>query len=102
MFCSSPSVIPTHTPGTDGPSRATHLCVSLVAHSASYFSVDALKDPVRMVALSITITLLWAMACWSSMSVWIPALTENVAALYFCVSLDLSSTVDFIGNRLYS
>src|SRR5262252_5798730 len=41
MFCSSPSVIPTHTPGTDGPSRATHLCVSLVAHSASYFSVDA-------------------------------------------------------------
>src|SRR5262249_21343008 len=44
MFCSSPSVIPTHTPGTDGPSRATHLCVSLVAHSASYFSVDA-YDP---------------------------------------------------------
>ena len=38
MFCSSPSVIPPHTPGTDGPSRATHLCVSLVAHSASYFS----------------------------------------------------------------
>src|SRR5262245_60952819 len=41
MFCQSPSVIPTHTPGTDGPSRAPHLCVSLVMHSASNFAGSA-------------------------------------------------------------
>jgi hypothetical protein len=35
-----------------------------------------------MVALSMTITLLWAIACWSSMRAWIPALTRKVAALY--------------------
>src|SRR5262249_3501112 len=43
VFCPSPSVIPTHTPGTYGPSRTTHLCVSLVGHSASYFAGAALR-----------------------------------------------------------
>src|SRR5215831_20427683 len=63
MFCSSPSVIPTHTPGTDGPSRATHLCVSLVAHSASYFSVDAIR--LRNGETLTTPAVVLAMGPWS-------------------------------------
>src|SRR5207237_10598573 len=43
MFCRSPSVIPAHTPGAYGTSRATHLRVSLVVYSASYFA-DAAHD----------------------------------------------------------
>src|SRR5881628_2459826 len=38
MFWQSSAVIPAHTPGTDGASRAPHLRVSLVAHSASDFA----------------------------------------------------------------
>src|SRR5437016_5964259 len=38
MFCRSPSVVPANASGTHGTSRATDLCVSLVAHSASYFT----------------------------------------------------------------
>src|SRR5439155_21533483 len=38
MFCRSPSVLPAHTPGAYGTSRATHLRVSLVVYSASYFA----------------------------------------------------------------
>src|SRR6266446_1523022 len=42
MFWQSSAVIPAHTPGTDGASRAPHLRVSLVAHSASDFAGAAL------------------------------------------------------------
>src|SRR4030095_14372499 len=38
MFWQSSAVIPAHTPGTDGASRAPYLRVSLVAHSASDFA----------------------------------------------------------------
>src|SRR5438128_11801457 len=37
VFWRSPAVIPAHTPGADGTSRAPHLCVLLVVHSASHF-----------------------------------------------------------------
>src|SRR5215211_7010736 len=42
MFSRSPSALPAHTPGAYGTSRATHLCVSLVVDSASYFAGAAL------------------------------------------------------------
>src|SRR2546426_12760915 len=41
LFCQSPSVIPAHPPGAYDTSRASHLCVSLVAHSASDFAGSA-------------------------------------------------------------
>jgi hypothetical protein len=41
MFCRSPSVIPAYTPGAYDTSRASHLCVSLVAYSASDFTGPA-------------------------------------------------------------
>jgi hypothetical protein len=44
-------------------------------------AVVKLNEPVMIVALSITMTLLWAMACSASMSGWMPALARNVAAL---------------------
>jgi hypothetical protein len=40
-----------------------------------------LKDPVRRVAESMTITLLWAIACLSSISVLMPAFVRKGAAL---------------------
>src|SRR5262249_18545882 len=46
----SPAVIPPHTPGTDGVSRATHLCVSLVAHFASDLSGDAASLKPRLMS----------------------------------------------------
>src|SRR5262249_39401221 len=61
-----------------------------------------LNDPVRIVAESITMTLLWAMACWASMRVWMPTLLRNVAALYLSVSLDLSSTARTLTPRLWA
>jgi len=35
VFWRSPAVIPAHTPGAEGASRAPHVCVQLVVHSAS-------------------------------------------------------------------
>src|SRR5262249_8467563 len=46
MFSRSPSALPAHTPGAYGTSRATHLCVSLVVDSASYFAGAARKPLV--------------------------------------------------------
>src|SRR5262247_3018682 len=43
MFWRSPPVIPTHPPGTHGPSGATNLCVSLVVDPASDFAGSALS-----------------------------------------------------------
>src|SRR5215831_10427568 len=58
---------------------------SLMTRRFSAFCCSAafvkLNDPVRIVAESITMTLLWAMACWASMRVWMPTLLRNVAAL---------------------
>src|SRR5438552_12703646 len=51
MFCRSPSVIPAHTPGAYGTSRATHLRVSLVVYSASYFADAAAAAERAGVAL---------------------------------------------------
>src|SRR5437016_5962576 len=45
MFWQSSAVIPVHTQGTDGASRAPHLRVSLVAHSASDFAGAAYCCP---------------------------------------------------------
>jgi hypothetical protein len=41
MFWRSSAVIPAHTPGAPGASRATDLCISLVAHFTSYFAGSA-------------------------------------------------------------
>src|SRR5207237_6826500 len=41
MFWRSSPALPAHPPGADGASRAPHLCVSLVAHSASDFAGPA-------------------------------------------------------------
>ena len=44
----------------------------MISRFSAFFSSAAfvkLKEPVSIVMLSITITLLWAMACWSSISV---------------------------------
>ena len=48
-------------------------------------SLVKLKDPVITVVLSMIIILLWAIACWSSIWVSMPALNKKVAALYFWV-----------------
>jgi hypothetical protein len=42
---------------------------------ARFRSLRKVEGAVMTVALSITRTLLCAMACWSSMRVWMPALT---------------------------
>src|SRR5262245_3289699 len=69
---------------------------SLIARRFSALLASAcfvkLNDPVMIVALSITMTLEWAMACWASIRGCIPVFARKVAALYVSVSLDLSST----------
>src|SRR5262245_50309484 len=60
----------------------------MISRFSAFFPSAALvklKEPVRIVALSITMILLWAMVCWSSIRVWMPAFTKKVAALYWSV-----------------
>src|SRR5439155_15421935 len=63
-------------------------------------SLVKLKDPVITVVLSMIIILLWAIACWSSIWVSMPALNKKVAALYFWVSFDLSLRIDTLNCKL--
>jgi len=44
----------------------------------------------------------WAMACFASMYVGIPAFTRNVAALYFSVLFDLSRTASTSTPRRFA
>jgi hypothetical protein len=70
---------------------------------SAFFSSAALvklKEPVISVIESITITFEWAIACWSSMSGWMPALCRKVAALYLPVSFDVSRTARTFTPRL--
>src|SRR5262245_55688521 len=50
MFWRSPPVIPTHPPGTHGPSGATNLCVSLVVDCASDFAGSAYTESASHVS----------------------------------------------------
>ncbi len=59
-----------------------------------------LKLPVMTVASSITMTLLWAMACLASIFVGIPTLTRKSASLYFSVLWLLSRMTSTFTPRL--
>src|SRR6516165_5855668 len=51
VFSSSASALPAHATSAYGPSGATHVCVSLVADSASNFAGSALRFATRIVPL---------------------------------------------------
>ena len=63
-------------------------------------ALEKLKEPVSTVLSSITITLLWTMACSASISTGMPAFARKVAALYLSVWFDLSRTARIFTPRL--
>src|SRR5690349_22482230 len=59
MFWRSSPALPAHPPGAHGASRAPHLCVSLVAYSASDFAGSAYVFLIMCMS-SIPASVLWA------------------------------------------
>src|SRR6266704_2162953 len=65
VFCQSPSVISAHTPGAHGASRATDLCVPLVADSASNFAGSAIvPGPTWSLQVDTLLCLCWTCMVW--------------------------------------
>src|ERR1035441_2490532 len=65
--------------------RAGSLITSKFSALCSSAALVKLKEPVRTMQSSMIMTLLWAMACWASMSVGMPLCWRKSASEYFSV-----------------
>src|SRR5262249_10971527 len=93
MFSRSPSALPAHTPGAYGTSRATHLCVSLVVDSASYFAGAAVGG----------MDIFWGRQAWWCHAVYcarfLSVLHQGMIDFLVCLSSNISASV-YVDLRL--